>query len=1012
MAIAPRSRSANLSRLEWSFPAVAYGIFKRFEPTRITVHILLLLVPPPLFATIYLSHYYSPFCALAVAYATYLSTLVSSVLLYRVSPFHPLAQYPGPFLCKLSKLWMAWVASYGGKQFIYIDQLHKQYGDAVRIGPNEVSFRSTSAIIPIMGPNGLPKGPHWAGRNMKDSAKQLVCVTDIHEHARRRKPWNRAFSVPALKGYEEIIVRRVEQLVETLASQPSEANLGKWLSWFAYDLMSDMAFNGGSEMMREGDKDSVWHLIEDGLVASQAMGHCPWLGIYVGHIPLAAYYMKQLLDFGDERATARIKNGSHSKDLFYYLNNEDGAENAPPPVEQVTIDGALAIVAGSDTTSCVLSNLFYCILSHPDVYKRLQAEVDAYFPPGENALNTTNHADMPFLNAVINETMRVFPPLPSGSQRTTTRETGGRAIGPYYLPPGTAVSVHFYSLHRDPRNFAPFPDSFWPDRWLIAAGQKELKDFKIETFVHNTAAFVPFSYGPANCVGKGLALQEMRMVVCLLMQKLEMRFRDGWDPKLYEESIREYLVMTKPLLPVLIERRHALLTPYLMSISNSFIGRSLALHRNVTPSSSHLPPPPPPGRPSTSKPIARIRLNPAPRPITVQRHQVLASLPPSFGRNQFLPVADSTRTLLEAIVARFDAPIRYAFAYGSGVFEQDGYLSSNPTSKDGPMLDFLFAVTHASHWHSINMHQFPGHYPLHARMLGSSFVSRVEDISPGVWFNTHVQMNGVVGTYAYLTPLMLTIDTQTIKYGVTTVDNLCSDLLNWRTLYLAGRMHKPLRIIKDDARVRLTQQVNLTSAVRTALLTLPAEFSETQLFERIAGFSYGGDLRMMLPAENRGKVGNIVRKQGSQFKELYHRLVVALPGVHWPAYSSTIQQDTSAHARAAHLKKLPSNLLKGVTEHYDASTSIPRAKRTRACTGRGWRETRRCRRCWMNVSLDASVCVRCRVLIVYSAALHQIVRYPSTVQTLKGLVSAGPAKSIRYGAEKISKWYKGSSVKP
>jgi translocator assembly and maintenance protein 41 len=165
--------------------------------------------------------------------------------------------------------------------------------------------------------------------------------------------------------------------------------------------------------------------------------------------------------------------------------------------------------------------------------------------------------------------------------------------------------------------------------------------------------------------------------------------------------------------------------------------------------------------------------------------------------------------------------------------------------------------------------------------------------------------------------------TQNIKYGVTTVDNLCSDLLNWRSLYLAGRMHKPLRIIKDDARVRLTQQVNLTSAVRAALLTLPQEFSETHLFERIAGISYMGDPRMMLPAENRGKVGNIVRNQAPQFKELYHRLVVGLPGVHWPVQSSTIQQDTTPHARSAHLRKLPSNLLTGIKDNYMKSSSLP-----------------------------------------------------------------------------------------
>ncbi|PCH40065.1 Mmp37-domain-containing protein [Wolfiporia cocos MD-104 SS10] len=397
------------------------------------------------------------------------------------------------------------------------------------------------------------------------------------------------------------------------------------------------------------------------------------------------------------------------------------------------------------------------------------------------------------------------------------------------------------------------------------------------------------------------------------------------------------------------------------------VTRSLATEA-VT-SGTHLPPPPPPSQSKhpSPKPVSRTRLNPAPRPAHVEpRRQVLAHLPPTFGRNQILPVADSTRALLEDIVAQFNAPIRYAFAYGSGVFEQDGYKKD-----EKPMLDFMFAVTHAAHWHSINMNQFPGHYPLHARMLGSSFVSRVEDVSPGVWFNTHIPMNGV-----------------TIKYGVTTVDNLCADLLNWRTLYLAGRMHKPIRIIKDDARVRLTQQVNLTSAVRTALLTLPGTFTQRELFSRIAGFSYAGDVRMALPGENRGKVDNIVGRQQEQFKELYHRLVVALPGVHWPSHMATIEQDTSPHARAAHLRKLPSNLLKGVTQHY--ASEVPPKEADESVY-------------WTRIAGDEKL----PHVLEHEMAKH--VRQSSAVQTVKGVVSAGFAKSVRYSAEKVGKWWNSRS---
>ena len=151
--------------------------------------------------------------------------------------------------------------------------------------------------------------------------------------------------------------------------------------------------------------------------------------------------------------------------------------------------------------------------------------------------------------------------------------------------------------------------------------------------------------------------------------------------------------------------------------------------------------PPPSKHPSAS--TSRI-LDPRPRPALAHRHQALPTLPASFGRNQLLPVSNSTRALLESIVAQFNAPIRYAFAYGSGVFEQDGYNTTPQAGGEKPMLDFMFAVTHPDHWHSINMQQHPGHYALHARMLGSSFVFRVEDIAPGVWFNAYVPMQGVV----------------------------------------------------------------------------------------------------------------------------------------------------------------------------------------------------------------------------------------------------------------------------
>lgn len=93
-----------------------------------------------------------------------------------------------------------------------------------------------------------------------------------------------------------------------------------------------------------------------------------------------------------------------------------------------------------------------------------------------------------------------------------------------YIPEGTQARIHFYSVHTDPRNFS-YPYKFWPDRWLIAEGLQESS----EKIVHNANAFIPFSLGPANCVGKNVALQEMRMLVCHFMQRLTVRFAEGYD---------------------------------------------------------------------------------------------------------------------------------------------------------------------------------------------------------------------------------------------------------------------------------------------------------------------------------------------------------------------------------------------------------------------------------------------------------------------------------------------------
>ena len=114
---------------------VSHLLFRRFEPSStLSLATLLIVIPALLSIPIYYTAR-SPYTALPLAFAAYWSGLLLFTLAYRLSPFHPLAKYPGPFLAKTSKWWAAYLSGIGD-QHRFIKRLHDRYGDVVRIGSN------------------------------------------------------------------------------------------------------------------------------------------------------------------------------------------------------------------------------------------------------------------------------------------------------------------------------------------------------------------------------------------------------------------------------------------------------------------------------------------------------------------------------------------------------------------------------------------------------------------------------------------------------------------------------------------------------------------------------------------------------------------------------------------------------------------------------------------------------------------------------------------------------------
>ncbi|KAG5519822.1 hypothetical protein PMAC_000095 [Pneumocystis sp. 'macacae'] len=150
----------------------------------------------------------------------------------------------------------------------------------------------------------------------------------------------------------------------------------------------------------------------------------------------------------------------------------------------------------------------------------------------------------------------------------------------------------------------------------------------------------------------------------------------------------------------------------------------------------------------------------------------------------------------------------------------------------------------------------------------------------------------------------------TIKYGVVTIDDLCQELNEWNTLYLSGRMHKPIKILRDEPRVKIAYNKNLISALRVAMLLLPEKFSEHELYSTISKISYTGDPRMKF-AENPYKIEAIVNTQIHEFHQLYFPLINKLPNIQVISNKQTngtyksLIQDFNPISRANMIQQLP-----------------------------------------------------------------------------------------------------------
>ncbi|MFW0739493.1 cytochrome P450 [Flavobacterium sp. T12S277] len=309
--------------------------------------------------------------------------------------------------------------------------------------------------------------------------------------------------------------QKMNQLVvnmnETIVSELKEITEEKPIDLFP--VMSQLAFNVVAKSLfhlsvSEEKLNRLKFIIEEVqnfLIKEIRLPHKAWWfsvsGQVAKHLELAEENNQIIQEIIEDRTTS----GEAVNDLLQLLletRYEDTGEGMS--VKQLIDEIKVLFIAGHETTANALTFTLYLLGRNPEVQQKVLDEILEIESQTANIVEQLQQ--MTYLNAVLNESMRLYPPAWITDRQNVEDDT----IGQYHLKKGTLIGVSFYELHRNPKYWNA-PEEFIPERFL--GEQKK----------HSMQYFYPFGAGPRMCIGAGFAIYEMCLTVAHIVKKYELK---------------------------------------------------------------------------------------------------------------------------------------------------------------------------------------------------------------------------------------------------------------------------------------------------------------------------------------------------------------------------------------------------------------------------------------------------------------------------------------------------------
>ncbi|KAH9059880.1 putative P450 monooxygenase [Lactarius vividus] len=442
--------------------------------------------------------------------------------------FHPLSHFPGPKLAACSRLWLAYREIIKKESLSDLRvELHRQYGEIVRLAPNELHFSNPAAYNDIYNHRNKWDKDRllYSAFNQDTSSFGSIHYSDAKQRRDIIAPF---FSRSSILQMQDVIQKRVDVLCGALARQLAAGNTkGK-----SSDLMLGFHSSGVDVIMafcyaKNWDTTNVPDFQSDIVIASQVAiavttvskysralvkmtRYVPmWVGKNFGSPMTRAVFFihESLMDQIDEilRNPAGLEDAPH-KTIYHSLLDPDANKGRPLPSRLSLWHEALALFsAGSDTTALAATTISYHVLHNPEIQQRLVNELRTAWPVLEEVPCYEVFEKLPYLTAVIKEGLRMFP---GGAALPRVVPPEGAMIAGTFVPGGTVVTQWFLCVVRSPAVFSD-PDAFIPERWL-GGDAKSLE-----------ASLVTFSKGPRSCIGTNLAYCNLYLVIAGVFRRFD-----------------------------------------------------------------------------------------------------------------------------------------------------------------------------------------------------------------------------------------------------------------------------------------------------------------------------------------------------------------------------------------------------------------------------------------------------------------------------------------------------------